>query len=57
MLQRTPHRGVLLNSDELLPDSWLVIFFFLTPSEEIYDQGRTGTVDKFLYPAPQSQNV
>lgn len=46
MLQRTTYRGVLLNSDELLPDSWLVIFFHSL--KEIYDQGGTGIVNMFL---------
>ena len=49
---------VLLNNDELLPDSWLVTFF-LNPTprpQEIYHEGGTGIVNMFLFSkALQSQ--
>lgn len=50
------YKGLLtehfLNSDELLPDLWLVIFFHPPAPKEIYDQGGTGIVNMFLYQGP-----
>lgn len=41
-----------MNSNELLPDSWLVTFFPTPPPREIYDPGGTGIFNMLLLARP-----